>query len=193
MSSNTVVLITGANRGLGHGLLTTFLSRPNHTVIAAVRDPSAVVSQALLKLPTGVESKIIVVKIESSSLTDASAAIKLLETEHHITKLDLVIANSGISTHYGPVATVELSDLNEHISINAIGPLLLFQAVLPLLQKGTNPKFTSLGSAMGSIGGMDMRPYSLAAYGASKALLHYFTRRAHFENDWLISIVLDPG
>lgn len=35
----TIVLITGANRGLGKGLLKRYLALPNHTVIAANRDP----------------------------------------------------------------------------------------------------------------------------------------------------------
>lgn len=34
-----IVLITGANRGIGKGLLEKYLARPNHTVIGTVRDP----------------------------------------------------------------------------------------------------------------------------------------------------------
>jgi len=193
MSSNTVVLITGANRGIGHGLLTSYLARPDHMVIAGVRDPTAEASQSLLKLPAAPGSRVIVVKIDASSETDAAAAIKLLEVEHGVTRVDIVIPNSGISAHYGPISTMSMSDLNAHVSVNAIGPLMLYQAVLPLLQKSSNPKFVTLGSPIGSIGGMELRPYTLGAYGASKALLHYFTRKAHFENDWLVAFAIDPG
>lgn len=36
----TTVLISGANRGLGKGLVERYLARDDHTVVAAVRDPS---------------------------------------------------------------------------------------------------------------------------------------------------------
>lgn len=35
----TTVLISGANRGLGKGLVERYLARENHTVVATVRDP----------------------------------------------------------------------------------------------------------------------------------------------------------
>jgi norsolorinic acid ketoreductase len=36
----TTVLISGANRGLGRGLVERYLARDDHTVVAAVRDPN---------------------------------------------------------------------------------------------------------------------------------------------------------
>ena len=39
MPKNISYLVTGANRGIGRGLVAAFLARPHATVIAAVRDP----------------------------------------------------------------------------------------------------------------------------------------------------------
>ncbi|PYH89975.1 hypothetical protein BO71DRAFT_434263 [Aspergillus ellipticus CBS 707.79] len=70
--------------------------RPHTTVVAAVRDPSSPTSQALQSLPTGPSSRVIVVKIDSTSPEDPAAAVATLQAEHGIAQLDVVIANAGI-------------------------------------------------------------------------------------------------
>ncbi|KAH7317783.1 hypothetical protein BKA65DRAFT_108015 [Rhexocercosporidium sp. MPI-PUGE-AT-0058] len=188
--ANTTVLITGANRGIGKGLLEIYLARPSHTVIAAVRDPST--ADSLSTLPKGKDSTLIIVKIDSASETDPAAAVSLLKTKHNITSLDIVIANAGISNAAPcPVSTVPLSAIQTHLQINGLAPVLLFQAVFPLLGKGA--KFVYTSSAMATIGGMELRPYPLSPYGASKALGNYFVRKIHFENEELIAFAMDPG
>lgn len=176
--------------GLGLGLLKAYLSRPNTTVIAAVRDPASALS-LLKSLPKGEGSTLIIVKIDSSSHTDALTAIEEITTVHNIKTLDVVIANAGINHTFGPVATLPTAAIEEHFNVNAIGPLLLFQASFPLLNKGS--KFIGMSSALGTIGGMELRPFPSTAYGVSKAALNYFTRKIHFENEDLVAFSLDPG
>ena len=80
--------------------------------------------------------------------------------------------------------------------MNGVAPLVLFQAVYPLLKEieGKKPKFIVTGSAMGSIGGMDQRAaYPSFGYGASKALAHYTVRKIHFTYEGIIAFALDPG
>lgn len=80
----STVLITGANRastslymhlllcnkadfatqGIGAGFVAKYLSRPNTTVIAAVRNPSASDSKSLESLPRGNGSTVLTVKNE---------------------------------------------------------------------------------------------------------------------------------
>ena len=105
-----------------------------------------------------------------------------------------MIANAAVQNNvFDKLADVDPAQVQEHISVNAIGSLILFQAVLPMLQKASQPKFVLLGSPMGSIGGMEMRPFPMNAYGVSKAAAHYFVRKIHFENDGLIAFAIDPG
>ena len=113
---------------------------------------------------------------------------------YQITKIDTVIANAAVQNQiFAPVATVDIAQVQEHISINTIGTLVLFQSVLPLLQKASQPKFVLLGSPLGSISGMEKRPVPAAAYGVSKAAAHYLVRKIHFENEGLIAFATDPG
>ncbi|KAJ9602530.1 hypothetical protein H2200_013073 [Cladophialophora chaetospira] len=163
MASTTVVLITGASRGIGKGLLSTYLLRSNHTVIAGLRDPSSPSSQDLDTLPKGEDSRVILVKIDSSSETDARAAVETLKSEHGISKLDIVVANAGISNYRSAP------------------------------DAAPTPKFVVLSSGAGSISGVDMLAVENTAYGASKAAVNFVTRRIHYENPNLIAFPINPG
>lgn len=48
-------------------------------------------------------------------------------------------------------------------------------------------------SALATITGMELRPFSMSAYGASKAFGNYFIRKIHFENEGLVAFAMDPG
>ncbi|KAJ5276725.1 hypothetical protein N7524_002878 [Penicillium chrysogenum] len=191
--TNTIYLITGASRGIGRGLTETFLARSNSTVIAAVRDPVVASSQSLQSLPKGESSRLIVVKVDSKSPTDPTAAIETLHSEHGIDHIDVVIANAGISEDFSTVHEVSIPVLHDHVEVNGYGPIYLYQAAYPLLKKSKKPTFVGVGSPIGSIGGMEQRPYPCAAYGPSKAILHWIVRKIHFENEEFVSFVADPG
>lgn len=199
--SQTIYLITGANRGIGRGLVTSLIQRPNTTILAAVRDPSHQTAKDLETLSKGLNSNIQIIKIDSASDTDAREALQpftsLLNTHAHpshgITHIDVVIANAGIAKYYGTAEETPVEEMREHHQINVIAPLLLFQATLPLLQKSRNPKFVPISSAAGTIGDMEKIPMKIAAYGSSKAALNFVTRKIHIENEGIIAFPINPG
>lgn len=172
-------------------------------VVAAVRDPSSASSKALANLPKDASSKLIVVKIDSASTTDAAEAVATLQTEHGITSLDVVIANAGISKLYPPVHEALATDMLEHYTVNVIGPVYLFRAVRPLLlaaaaekengQKSSTPMFIAMGSMAGSIGGAELAPVPNAVYGPSKAALNLIAKKIHMENPEIIAFPIHPG
>lgn len=145
----TTVLITGASRGLGKGLLSRYLSRANHAVIAANRDPSASSSKDLLSLPTAPGTSLILVKVDATSPTDPADAVKELTTSHGIDHLDIVIANAAIGETVPTVAEVEIEDMKRHTDANVYGFVRLYQATLPLLKKATKPVLVYMGSSAG--------------------------------------------
>ncbi|KAL8923937.1 MAG: hypothetical protein Q9208_004374, partial [Pyrenodesmia sp. 3 TL-2023] len=177
---------------IGAGLFEVYLSRPNTIVIAGVRDPSHPTSQKLSSISKDPSSKIIIVKIDNKSETDPAAAVESIQSQG-IDRLDLVIANAGLCNDWSPVATVDPEVFKEHVVVNGFAPLFLFQALLPLLQNSEGAKFVGIGSPMGSIGGMDQRPYPMTAYGSSKAIMHWLVRKVHFEHPEIVSLVVDPG
>lgn len=198
MSANLTYFITGANRGIGKGLVTILLQRPATTVIATVRDLSSNTTEELRHLPTAKDSKLIVLKLDSAIENDALDALTCLTQTHGITSLDVVVANAGISHSGNPVAETSVGAALEHFSINSIAPLVLFRATASLLKASRSGRsiFVALSSIIGSIGGMELLaciPAKLSPYGASKAALNWLVRRLQFEEPWLISFVIHPG
>ncbi|KAK7917541.1 hypothetical protein PG985_011149 [Apiospora marii] len=188
----TIVLITGANRGLGEGLLQRYLAKPDHIVIAANRNPSHPTSQALASLPTGPGSRLLVVKWDASIDQDAFDAAAELQQKHGIEYLDVVIANAGVSELCPTVADLKLDDLRTHMAPNVYGFLATYQATRLLLQKSLRePVFAPMGSTAGCL--ESQPPIPNAAYGPTKAVVNWYTIRINTEDDWLNAFVLDPG
>lgn len=187
----TTVLVTGGNRGLGLGLVKKFLSLPNHTVIAANRDPSHPTSQALADLPKGGGSKLIVVKYDAAVELAAFDAVKRIQ-EQGVTHLDIVVANAAIAKLYPLVKDAQRNDLLEHYQVNVLGPVELYQATRDLLQKSSGkPIFALMGSGAGALGRQP--PIPNAAYGASKSAVAWYGVRINAEDEALNTFVLDPG
>ena len=187
-------LITGANRGIGKGLLEAYLLRPNTTVIAAVRDVETSKKQ-LASVPTGQGSKLIIVKIDSSSQTDPASAVEELQTKYGIESIDVVVSNAGIMPTKAivPVLKTEADWVRECFEVNTIGPLLLIQAFYPLLAKTAKPRFLAITSTIGSIGKLEEYAVPFFAYGLSKAAANYLMAKLHWENKDLISAAYNPG
>ncbi|KAH6717085.1 hypothetical protein BKA61DRAFT_477458 [Leptodontidium sp. MPI-SDFR-AT-0119] len=203
--TSTIVLISGANRGLGKGLVELYLAKPNHTVIAANRDPENASSKALAKLTTGSGSRLIVVKTDASVETDALEAVKALSFQG-IEHIDVVIANAGVSYTWPKVSELKIEDLQGHLVPNVFGVVWLYQATLPFLLKSNNPKFATIGSTAGNLevsralpvdyvdnSCRNQPPIPNAAYGTSKAAVHWLTKRIDAEEEKLTAFVISPG
>ncbi|ETS84579.1 hypothetical protein PFICI_02604 [Pestalotiopsis fici W106-1] len=187
------ILITGANQGIGRALTEAYLSRPNHTVIGAVRNPE---STTLKDVKPGEGSKLLVVKIEATSETDPAEAVDHIRAAG-ITALDIVIAVTGINpaSAFASVNDINIEALHEIFNVNTFSFVSLFKAVQPLLLTSSNsPKLLALSSSGGQIAEMEPTiPVKVGIYGASKAALNYLVRRVHFENPWLTAWVMNPG
>ncbi|KAJ6128189.1 hypothetical protein N7471_009406 [Penicillium samsonianum] len=190
----STILISGANKGIGRALVSKYLARDNVTVIAAVRNPSSSEATSLSDLPKGESSRIILVKIDASSDTDAKTAVESLSS-HGVSALDIVIANAGVfdTTAFTTVAESSIAQIQAHIDVNTFGPVRLFQATLPLLQKSSSARFVLISTLLSTIGGMQDIPLKIAPYGASKAAANFFVRKINYEHDDIATLAIDPG
>lgn len=141
----TIVLITGANRGIGKGILERYLQKPNHTVIAANRDPSHPTSKELESLPKSEGTTLHIVKIDALSPTDQVAAVQELAAKG-INHIDILIANSGIALTWPKVAEVKVDEIQQHVDVNLYGFIRLYQAFRPVLKEAKEPKWVTIGS-----------------------------------------------
>ncbi|KAK7215623.1 hypothetical protein V2G26_003626 [Clonostachys chloroleuca] len=132
MAGNNIVLITGANRGIGRQMAASLLLRPATTVIATVRDPAHELSKSLADFPAGDGSKIIVSIFDAKKGPDALLAAL---ADAGIQHLNLVISNAGNSDAFRSVLETDPSALRDDFEVNAVGPFRLFQGCWPLLSK----------------------------------------------------------
>ncbi|KAJ5137956.1 NADP(+)-dependent dehydrogenase [Penicillium atrosanguineum] len=190
---NRVILVTGANRGIGRSLVAHYLAQPDTTVIGTVRDISSEKAKELSTLPNGNGSSMIVVPLHVDSPSSAAEAASEIQTQHHIQHIDIVIANAGICNHWGPVQEMADSDVVSHFEVNTLGPLRLFKAMAPLLQRASTPKFVYISTLLASILGIEQMPSLTAAYGMSKAAGNYLVKKINAENKYLITLSVDPG
>lgn len=120
-------------------------------VVAAVRDPTHPTARELSQLPTGEGSRIVVVKYDASVEQSAFDAVKEA-TDKGVDHIDYVVANAGISKLYPLVKDVTRADILEHIEVNVLSIVTLYQATRPLLEKSTtNPVYAIMGSAAGAL------------------------------------------
>jgi norsolorinic acid ketoreductase len=162
-------------------------------VIAGVRNITEASAIALSSLPTASGSKVITVKVDNNDTSSAHKAVDALKSQYGITKLDVVVANAGISKYYGLAAVTPVEEVREHFEVNVIGSLALFQATLPLLEVSSHPIFVGISTGVGSIGEMAGIPLPATAYGISKVALNYMVCKIHFENPKLTAFALSPG
>ncbi|KAH8678867.1 hypothetical protein BGZ60DRAFT_402041 [Tricladium varicosporioides] len=198
MSSNTIYLVTGANRGIGNGLIANFLARPHTTAIAVVRSKSTD-TDLLTNLPVGEGSKLIIGYFAASPTTsaDTEASAKnlhdTLTSKHGITYINTIVACAGMGTSYDSSLSTSLSAMTEHFNQNTLAPLALFQALFPLLSAAEKErKLMFITSSLGSIGDMEGEAPTLA-YGVSKAGANYFVRKVHFECPEITTMAVHPG
>ncbi|RAL00702.1 putative aflatoxin biosynthesis ketoreductase nor-1 [Aspergillus ibericus CBS 121593] len=163
----TIVLITGANRGIGKGILKLYLQKPNHTVIAATRDPTHPISTALTDLPTAEGTTLLIIKNESTSPTDAAAAVQELASRG-ISHIDIVVANAAIALGWPKVSDVTVEEIQRHVEVNVHGFIRLWQA-------------------------LNFIPLQSASYAPTKAIQYWFTKAISSEDPWITAFVVDPG
>ncbi|CAJ0933054.1 unnamed protein product, partial [Mesorhabditis belari] len=125
------VLITGANRGIGLGLVHAYLklSGVKH-VFGTARDPAAATEFASIKDPRFHALKMDVLCDESVKKA-AEETTKILGSDG----LNLLINNSGIFEKYDVLETPDRKTLNKVIEVNATSQLIVTQFFLPLLRK----------------------------------------------------------
>ncbi|KAI9369629.1 putative NADP(+)-dependent dehydrogenase [Aspergillus egyptiacus] len=188
-----VILVTGASRGIGKGLVGHYLARPDTRVIATVRDITSTKTTELESLPKGNGSCLTVVELTVDDPDSAEQAATTLRTQHQLDHIDTVVANAGICDHWGPLVEVGEQDVMAHFEVNTLGPLRLFKAMAPLLQRAKTPKFIYISTLLASIGGIGKMYTLTGPYGMSKAAGNYFVRKIHAEDDRLVTLAIDPG
>ncbi|NXV04428.1 DHB2 dehydrogenase, partial [Cettia cetti] len=121
------VLVTGANRGIGLGLIQHFLRmpKPPQWIFAGCRDPKGQRAKELQNLASK-HPNIIIIPLEVTDPASIKAAVAKVGEHLEGSGLNLLINNAGILKLH-TLDTETLEDMREVYTTNTIGPLLMGQ------------------------------------------------------------------
>ena len=176
------VLITGAKRGIGRGLVDRF-NENGWQVIATGRDATKT------ELANRGEQ---ITAMDVDVADDQSIAA--LATKLAGQPLDLLINNAGVyDVPRNQLDTVTRDAWLHEMSVNSMAPLLVTRALLPNLLAGQRRQVAVISSKMGSI--TDNTSGSSYMYRSSKAAANAVLRSLSHDlaNDGFTCVTLHPG
>ena len=174
-----IALVTGANRGIGKGFVSTLLNAGVERIYATARQ--------LGELKPIVELNPEVIQTLPLDIID-SDSIKTLV--NRIPKLDILINNAGI-VGGAQCTSIEAAEIaRQEMDVNLFGPMALTTQLLPLLKQSSQAAIINISS----IAGICNFP-AIGTYSISKAAMLSYTQglRADLAKDAINIIGVYPG
>ena len=163
-----VVLITGANRGIGFETARQLGAKDFHVVLG-MRDSNRGASSAETIRKAGGQVSLLSIDV-SDSVSIGAAAKQFASISDH---LDVLVNNAGIYPDEGlSILTIARQQLVATFQTNTFGPLIASQAFLPFLRKGKNARIINLSSGYGQLNGLSA---NVPSYCLSKLTLNGVT------------------
>lgn len=174
-----VVLVTGANRGIGRAIVVELLKRGARKVYAGARQPDA-----LKELSTKYDGRLIPLKLDVTSTEDITNAAKAASD------VQVLINNAGVGIFGGFFAENGIETLNQNLNVNVHGLVNISRALIATLKKGDSAAIVNISSVAG-LGNMPMA----GTYSASKAAVHSITQgfRGELANENILVTGVYPG
>ncbi|KAL5115629.1 hypothetical protein ACEQ8H_006516 [Pleosporales sp. CAS-2024a] len=176
-----IVLVTGANSGIGFEIAHQFLTRGSYHVFLTARSPergkAALADLKNRKLPGSIEF----MPLDVQSDEQIAHAATHISQSHG--KLDILVNNAAVALMTGGT---ERERMQNSFDINATGPYLLSKALIPLLRKSCNPRIINISSGAASLGRRllaesPMYKIQSVPYRASKVAFNMITACLHVE------------
>jgi NAD(P)-dependent dehydrogenase (short-subunit alcohol dehydrogenase family) len=179
-------LVTGANRGLGLALVQALLARGDR-VVACCRHPGR--AGALNALAGEHPNRLHLLPLDvakPASIRELAAELPLV-----CERLDLLVNNAGLLVSGERFGTLDPEALDASFRTNAMGPLLLTEALADRLADGA--RVANLSSVMGAIG--EVSEFRAPSYAISKAAQNMATAQlAHaLAPRGIVVVALHPG
>jgi NAD(P)-dependent dehydrogenase (short-subunit alcohol dehydrogenase family) len=146
------VLVTGANKGIGHEVARQLAAKEFHVFVGARNAKAGRKAAEGMTRQTGKATFLEIDVSDNESVTNAAREFSKI-ADH----LDVLVNNAGIIVD-GDDAILEVSDdlLRETLETNTLGPLRVTRAFTPLLRKSKAPRVINVSSGGGQLtGGAD--------------------------------------
>jgi len=183
-----VALVTGAAGGIGYELCRQ-LGKRGFSVVACPRLPDPERLSRWVREHPGRAHEVAMDVTDDASVTAAAARVGAT-----VERIDVLFNNAAIyPDDAGGLQGLDPSALISAFDVNAVGPLRVARAMLPLLRRGSGRRLVQITSRMGSIG--DNSGGGAWAYRMSKAALNMATRNLALElgGEGFVCLAVHPG
>ncbi|TBU41798.1 C-factor [Dichomitus squalens] len=188
MTETNTWLITGANRGIGLELTRQLLTVPTNIVVATCRNPNGATELRALK--DAAQGTLHIAPIDVSSEGSIKNSVSIVQEALGEGGIDILYNNAAINEEDDVPSNAKPEVFLRTIQVNVVGPMLLYQAYLPLLEKGKK-MVVNMSSGLASIG--LNHGGKCTSYSISKTALNMLTYKMTKERPNFTAIVLDPG
>ncbi|KAK1540793.1 short-chain dehydrogenase [Colletotrichum paranaense] len=207
MSSKRIVLITGANTGIGYETVKILLQsdRAYHIIVGSrsLEKGDSALAELTKEFPS-TASSLEVIQVDVADDDSIIGAFKSIKEKHGL--LDVLINNAGASHDFGPhnynpedIKAIR-QNMNKSYDVNTSGTHVMTHAFAPLLIKSSDPRLLFITSGLSTLNGIESagllpfqpgtvtaagwpKPYTpQAGYRSSKTALNMVMQNWH----WLL-------
>jgi NAD(P)-dependent dehydrogenase (short-subunit alcohol dehydrogenase family) len=171
MQTSKVALVTGGNRGMGLETCRE-LGVMGYRVLLGSRSLEAGIAAAQSLDSDLVEA----VKLDITSTEDIVTLAQYIDSSYG--RLDVIINNAGImidgdDDRSTSICAADTAAIEQSLRVNTIGPIMLINAMLPLMEKVDDARIVNISSGMGQLSEMGG---NYPGYRISKTALNALTR-----------------
>ena len=175
MMDRKVAVVTGANRGIGYEICRQLAQKEIMVVLTSRDESKGRMAVARLR-SEGLEAE-----FHQLEVTDGPGILRLAHyLERKYGAADILVNNAGIMVDPkgSTLMSAELKIVRQTWDTNVYGPLLLCQALIPLMRRKNYGRIVNLSSGLGQLSEMGS---GTPAYRMSKVALNSVTRMLYAE------------
>jgi NAD(P)-dependent dehydrogenase (short-subunit alcohol dehydrogenase family) len=170
-----VVLITGANKGIGYEVARQLAGRGMQVLVGARDAERGQAAVGALRAQGLGSVEFIEIDVTSQTSIDAAAA----QVRDKFGVLDVLINNAAIIVDAATPSEASQESLKKTFDTNFFGVVAVTQAFLPLLRASHHARIVNVSSGLGSVAlhqpGQVYAAYNILGYCASKSALNAFS------------------